>query len=89
MGNDPTRERRVDRPPRGPRTAPTPPQVVGQGRRWHQQRRGALRQGHRLARCTPTTTDQYADRHNPFIYFHSVIDKVAACNKSIVQPLGL
>ena len=31
--------------------------------------------------------DQYADRHNPFIYFHSVIDDPARCNAHVV-PLG-
>jgi hypothetical protein len=34
-----------------------------------------------------STTDQYADRHNPFIYFHSVIDNSALCNREVV-PLG-
>ena len=32
-------------------------------------------------------SDQYADRHNPFIYFHSVIDNAASCATHIV-PLG-
>ena len=31
--------------------------------------------------------DQYTDRHNPFIYFHSVIDNTAECNANDV-PLG-
>jgi hypothetical protein len=31
--------------------------------------------------------DQYADRHNPFIYFHSVIDDAARCAAHVV-PLG-
>lgn len=31
--------------------------------------------------------DQYATRHNPFVYFHSVIDDVARCNAHVV-PLG-
>jgi hypothetical protein len=26
-----------------------------------------------------TATDQYATRHNPFVYFHSIIDDVAGC----------
>jgi hypothetical protein len=34
-----------------------------------------------------TTSDQYADRHNPFIYFHSVIDDSAECDRTVV-PLG-
>lgn len=40
----------------------------------------------------PTTlgelpTDQYATRHNPFVWFHSVIDDTATCNANVV-PLG-
>ncbi|MGA2397968.1 MAG: hypothetical protein ABSG30_07910 [Steroidobacteraceae bacterium] len=31
--------------------------------------------------------DQYADRHAPFVYFHSVIDDRAYCNRHVV-PLG-
>lgn len=31
--------------------------------------------------------DQYATRHNPFVYFHSVIDQAARCNTHVV-PLG-
>ncbi|HMD46217.1 MAG TPA: hypothetical protein VKG43_08665 [Acidimicrobiales bacterium] len=34
-----------------------------------------------------TAADQYADRHNPFIYFHSVIDNQARCDAHVV-PLG-
>jgi hypothetical protein len=34
-----------------------------------------------------TATDQYANRHNPFIYFHSVVDDQAVCNANEV-PLG-
>jgi len=33
------------------------------------------------------TTDQYADRHNPFIYFHSVTDDMRLCDNDVV-PLG-
>jgi hypothetical protein len=33
------------------------------------------------------TIDQYATRHNPFVYFHSVIDDAARCNRHVV-PLG-
>jgi phosphatidylinositol-3-phosphatase len=32
-------------------------------------------------------TDQYADRHNPFIYFHSVTDNRWLCDHDVV-PLG-
>ncbi len=31
--------------------------------------------------------DQYADRHAPFVYFHSVIDDQQRCNRHVV-PLG-
>ena len=31
--------------------------------------------------------DQYATRHNPFVYFHSVIDNQARCDSHVV-PLG-
>jgi hypothetical protein len=34
-----------------------------------------------------TTSDQYTDRHNPFIYFHSVIDDQSYCDTHVV-PLG-
>jgi hypothetical protein len=34
-----------------------------------------------------TPTDQYANRHNPFIYFHSIIDNQALCSANEV-PLG-
>ncbi len=34
-----------------------------------------------------TATDQYATRHNPFVYFHSVIDDAGYCNAHVV-PLG-
>ena len=34
-----------------------------------------------------TATDQYATRHNPFVYFHSIIDNTAECAANVV-PLG-
>jgi hypothetical protein len=34
-----------------------------------------------------TATDQYADRHNPFVFFHSIIDDQALCDANVV-PLG-
>jgi hypothetical protein len=36
---------------------------------------------------TATATDQYANRHNPFIYFHSIIDNPSECAANVV-PLG-
>ncbi len=34
-----------------------------------------------------TPADQYTTRHNPFVWFHSVIDSPAECNANVV-PLG-
>jgi hypothetical protein len=34
-----------------------------------------------------TTTDQYATRHDPFVWFHSIIDDPALCDANVV-PLG-
>jgi hypothetical protein len=34
---------------------------------------------------TATPTDQYASRHDPFVYFHSVIDNPALCNANVVN----
>jgi phosphatidylinositol-3-phosphatase len=34
-----------------------------------------------------TSVDQYTTRHNPFVWFHSVIDNVAECDANVV-PLG-
>ncbi len=32
-----------------------------------------------------TPADQYADKHNPFIYFHSIVDDVPRCEKHVVN----
>ncbi len=32
-------------------------------------------------------SDGYATRHNPFVYFHSIIDNATVCNQNVV-PLG-
>jgi hypothetical protein len=34
-----------------------------------------------------TAADQYAARHNPFVWFHSIIDNTAECDANVV-PLG-
>ncbi|MDX6582520.1 MAG: phosphatidylinositol-3-phosphatase [Solirubrobacterales bacterium] len=34
---------------------------------------------------TASPTDQYATRHNPFVYFHSIIDDYASCSKHDVN----
>jgi len=33
--------------------------------------------------------DQYATRHNPFVYFHSIIDDRASCERHVVGLAGL
>jgi hypothetical protein len=35
-----------------------------------------------------TAADQYATRHNPFVYFHSIIDDRASCERNVV-PLTM
>jgi hypothetical protein len=32
-----------------------------------------------------TATDQYATRHNPFVYFHSIIDNTTRCDSHVVN----
>jgi hypothetical protein len=32
-----------------------------------------------------TNTDQYATRHNPFVYFHSIIDSTTLCDTHVVD----
>ena len=36
---------------------------------------------------TAEANDQYTNRHNPFVYFHSIIDNAAECDANVV-PLG-
>ncbi len=38
---------------------------------------------------TATAGDGYATRHNPFVYFHSIIDDTAYCNAHVVSLGGL
>ncbi|MEO9120668.1 MAG: alkaline phosphatase family protein, partial [Solirubrobacteraceae bacterium] len=33
---------------------------------------------------TATATDEYATRHNPFVYFHGIIDDTTLCNTHVV-----
>jgi phosphatidylinositol-3-phosphatase len=40
-----------------------------------------------VATNAATPQDQYATRHNPFVWFHSVIDNAAECDANVV-PLG-
>jgi hypothetical protein len=34
---------------------------------------------------TATAADQYATRHNPFVYFHSIIDNTTLCDENVVN----
>ena len=34
---------------------------------------------------TATPTDMYATRHDPFVYFHSIIDNAGACDSHVVS----
>ena len=51
------------------------------------------REGQRCARpamggdgvLPATATDAYAYRHNPFIYFHSIVDREESCNENVVN----
>jgi hypothetical protein len=36
-----------------------------------------------------TAADNYATRHNPFMYFHSIIDDTATCNANVVALDGI
>ena len=38
---------------------------------------------------TAEAADQYASRHNPFMYFHSIIDNKAMCNADVVPLTAL
>jgi phosphatidylinositol-3-phosphatase len=49
---------------------------------------GALNETNSGTAATSTTpADQYATRHNPFVFFHSIIDNQALCDANVV-PLG-
>jgi hypothetical protein len=39
------------------------------------------------ATASANTADGYTTRHNPFMYFHSIIDNASECNRNVV-PLG-
>jgi hypothetical protein len=34
---------------------------------------------------TATSTDQYASRHNPFVYFHDIIDDQSRCDAHVIN----
>ncbi len=83
MGNDPTRDGGVTDPLGGTDCA-HPTQVAGVAGDDTNAAEGPNATG---SQVLSTTSDQYADRHNPFIYFHSVIDDTAVCDQDVV-PLG-
>ena len=77
-------------------------QLTGEGLTWKgyeedmgndPTRDGGVTCGHPTVGATsdPTTAaeaaDGYTTRHNPFMYFHSIIDNTAVCNQDVV-PLG-
>ena len=52
-------------------------------RRRSRRRAGTRRSARRTRRWLPTKTDMYATRHDPFVYFHSIID-TPACTTNVV-----
>ncbi|MBO0731205.1 MAG: hypothetical protein J2P57_18255, partial [Acidimicrobiaceae bacterium] len=83
MGNDPARDGGSPDPQGGTDCA-HPTQVNGQAGDDTNNAEGPNATG---SQVKSATTDQYADRHNGFIYFHSVIDNPAYCDRHVV-PLG-
>ena len=45
--------------------------------------------GQRDATERATPTDQYAAKHNPFVYFHSIIDDTVSCQRNVVPLTAL
>src|SRR5271165_3433012 len=83
MGNDPARDGgQAD--PLGGTDCAHPTQVNGIGTDDTNNAEGPNATG---TQVKSTTIDQYANRHNPFIYFHSVIDSQWICDHDVV-PLG-
>jgi hypothetical protein len=83
MGNDPARDGGVT-DPRGGTDCAHPTQVNGAAGDDTNSAEGPNATG---SQVKSAVTDQYADRHNPFIYFHSVIDNTRVCDNDVV-PLG-
>ncbi len=83
MGNDPARDGGVPDALGGTDCA-HPVQVNGIGTDDTNNAEGPNATG---TQVKSAITDQYADRHNPFIYFHSIIDNTALCDSHVV-PLG-
>jgi hypothetical protein len=83
MGNDPARDGGTPDPLGGTDCA-HPTQAAGQAVDGTNNAEGPNATG---SQVKSTVSDQYVDRHNPFIYFHSVTDNAASCARHIV-PLG-
>jgi hypothetical protein len=83
MGNDPARDGGTADPLGGTDCA-HPTQTNGSGVDNTNNAEGPNATG---SQVNSTTSDQYATRHNPFMYFHSVVDNAATCNHDVV-PLG-
>jgi phosphatidylinositol-3-phosphatase len=83
MGNDPARDGGQPDPLGGTDCA-HPTQVNGQASDDTNAAEGPNATG---SQVKSSITDQYADRHNPFSYFHSVIDNTRLCDQEVV-PLG-
>jgi phosphatidylinositol-3-phosphatase len=83
MGNDPARDGGTPDPLGGTDCA-HPTQVNGTASDDTENAEGPNATG---TQVKSATTDMYADRHNPFIFFHSVTNDAALCNQDVV-PLG-
>jgi len=83
MGNDPARDGGVADPLGGTDCA-HPTQVNGVASDDTNNAEGPNATG---TQVKSVITDQYADRHNPFIYFHSITEDTWLCDHDVV-PLG-
>ena len=83
MGNDPARDSGQPDPLGGTDCA-HPTQVNGVAADDTEDAEGPNATG---SQVKSSITDQYTDRHNPFIYFHSVTDNEWLCDHDVV-PLG-
>jgi hypothetical protein len=83
MGNDPARDGGTADPLGGSDCA-HPAQTKGVGVDNTENAEGPNATG---SQVSSAIVDQYAARHDPFVFFHSVTDNAAACNRNVV-PLG-
>jgi hypothetical protein len=83
MGNDPARDGGVTDPSGGTDCA-HPTQANGVASDDTNNAEGPNATG---SQVKSAVTDQYANRHNPFVYFHAVTDNALICDHDVV-PLG-